>query len=122
MPVDYSLYPDNWKEISEHIRFTRAKNKCETCGAPNGQYIVRPQNDTRWKLARKGKATNVVLTVAHINHDITDNRYNPDFYDPEDKDNNLIAECQRCHLIRDKDHHANNRKYGSRENQTDLFK
>lgn len=120
MPIDYSEYPDNWKEISEYIRVKRAKNKCETCGAPNGEYIYRPKNDTRWKLAHPDwpNAVLIVLTVAHINPDKMDVRYTNN---PNDPDNNLIAECQRCHLIRDKDHHANNRKYGSRKNQIDLF-
>lgn len=123
MPIDYSEYPENWKDISAFIRYDRAKNRCETCGAPNGHYIVRPQNDTRWKLAHKTwkGAVLVVLTVAHINPDKMDVRFNPDHYDPGDMENNLVAECQRCHLIRDKDHHANNRKYGKRQNQTELF-
>jgi hypothetical protein len=29
MPMDYSKYPSNWKEISKRIRFDRAGNKCE---------------------------------------------------------------------------------------------
>jgi len=37
----------------------------------------------------------VALTVAHLNHDTTDNR-------PE----NLKAMCQRCHLRYDAKHHA----------------
>jgi len=41
----------------------------------------------------------VVLTVAHLNHDPTDN-------DPA----NLRALCQRCHLVHDKAHHAATRR------------
>lgn len=123
MPIDYSEYPDNWRAISRYIREVRAKNKCEFCGAPNGRYIIRPRNDTRWKLANPDwpKATLIVLTVAHINPDKMDVRYNPDLFDPDDKDNNLVAECQRCHLIRDAEHHANNRKFGNRDGQIELF-
>jgi hypothetical protein len=39
-----------------------------------------------------------VLTVAHLNHDPQDNR-----------DENLKAMCQRCHLRYDRDLHAENR-------------
>ena len=79
MPIDYSNYPSNWKEISHHIRFVRAKGKCEGtkqfphCKAVHGQ----PHPDTGSK---------VVLTVAHLNHNTQDNR-------PQ----NLRALCQRCH-------------------------
>lgn len=123
MPIDYSEYPEKWKEISEYIRFERADNKCETCGAPNHEIIYRPNNDNYWKIAPEGheadamlldgvKFTKIVLTVAHINPDKMDVRYNPEFYDPEDEENNLVAECQRCHLYRDRHLHAMNRKYG----------
>lgn len=124
MPIDYTEYPENWKEISEYIRFVRADNKCETCGAPNRELIYRPyKGKPDWKLAPEGmegeamaldgvKFTEVVLTVAHINHNKQDCRYNPGCYDPTDEDNNLVAECQRCHLKRDINNHTTNRKYG----------
>ena len=35
--MNYSNYPGNWKEISKRIRFERAGNKCEKCGAMNYQ-------------------------------------------------------------------------------------
>jgi len=123
MPLDYSEYPDNWKEISEYIRFERAGNKCETCGAPNYETIYRPDGDSNWKLAPEGhetdamlidgvKFTKIILTVAHINNEKMDVRYNPNEYDPEDEENNLVAECKRCHLHRNRHLHAMNRKYG----------
>ena len=66
------LYPENWDRISELVR-KRAGNKCELCWAKN--------HDKHWlTLAR------VVLTVHHINNDVTDNRRF-----------NLLALCQRCH-------------------------
>lgn len=34
-PENKKLYPENWKQISKRIRFERAKNKCEVCGAEN---------------------------------------------------------------------------------------
>jgi hypothetical protein len=39
--MDKSRYPDNWKDISHRIRFTRANGKCEWCGAPHGRIILR---------------------------------------------------------------------------------
>jgi hypothetical protein len=109
MPCDYSDCPPNWHEISRDIRFRRANNHCETCGAEN--YQPHPLSGSK-----------VVLTVAHKNHEKLDVRYNPDFYDPADTDNNLVAECQRCHLMRDAGIHAHNRKYGRKnKNQADLF-
>jgi hypothetical protein len=104
MPIDYTEYPDNWKEISEYIRFERAGNKCETCGAEN--YKPHPITGSK-----------VVLTVAHISHDKDDVRYSADKYDPTDEENNLVAECQRFHLTRDAKLHARNRKYGRRHNR-----
>lgn len=32
MPIDYKLYPENWKEFSLDIRTNRAKNRCECVG------------------------------------------------------------------------------------------
>ena len=83
MPIDYRNYPPNWKDIAQGIR-DRAGNRCEFCGAENGQ----PHPETGSK---------VVLTVAHLDHDTTHNE--PD---------NLKALCQRCHLRYDAHHHGKN--------------
>lgn len=90
MPIDYAKYPPFWKKLSEHIRFVRADNICEgspkypDCKAKNGN----PHPITGSK---------VVLTVAHLDHDISNNRFS-----------NLKAMCQRCHLTYDAIHHAKN--------------
>lgn len=34
-PENKALYPKNWKQISERIRYERAGNKCEDCGVLN---------------------------------------------------------------------------------------
>lgn len=109
MPIDYSEYPPNWHEISEYIRFVRAENKCETCGAVNGE----PHPET---------GSIVVLTVAHIKHDKGDCRYYWLIYIPGDPTNNLVAECQRCHLWRDRKLHARNRKYGRHHNRKEQMR
>lgn len=87
MPMDKSKYPANWDAISRSIRFDRAKNHCEFCGAKNGE----PNPKTGSK---------VVLTVAHL--------YDPDPMncDPD----NLAALCQACHLKYDGKMHAQHAK------------
>ena len=58
------------------------------------------------------KAIKVVLTIAHLDHDVTNNDFS-----------NLKAFCQRCHLAHDKDHHAANRKASTaaKKGLQDLF-
>lgn len=99
MPINYSDYHPKWSLISRLIRFKRAQNKCEWCGAEN--YKSHPVTGSK-----------VVLTVAHIDHDKTNNRFN-----------NLAALCQRCHLRHDIKQHVQNRKYGRnwKKDQLNLF-
>lgn len=98
MPIDYKDYHPKWSLISRLIRFKRAENRCEWCKAEN--YKPHPVTGSK-----------VVLTVAHIDHDKKNNRFD-----------NLAALCQRCHLKHDLPHHINNRKYGRnwKKNQTKL--
>ena len=73
-PEMRSRYPEDWKLRSRFVRFYRAKNRCEKCGAENG----KPHPFTGSK---------VVLTCAHV----FDDR-------PEAASLlNLAAWCQRCH-------------------------
>lgn len=73
MPIDYREYHPKWTLISRLIRFTRAKNKCEKCNAEN--YQPHPVTGSK-----------VVLTVAHLDHDKTNNRFC-----------NLAALCSKGH-------------------------
>jgi 5-methylcytosine-specific restriction endonuclease McrA len=67
-------YPADWKLRSRFVRFYRARNRCEWCGAAN--YQPHPITGSR-----------VILTAAHI----YDHR-------PEAASLlNLAALCQRCH-------------------------
>ncbi len=99
MPIDYNKYHPKWSLISRLIRFKRADNKCEWCGAEN----KKPHPIT---------GSNVVLTVAHIDQNRDNNRFD-----------NLAALCQRCHLSHDRNAHIRNRKYGRyhKEDQINLF-
>ena len=82
-------YPDDWKEISQRIRFERAKGRCEWCGAEN--YAAHPETGSR-----------VILTVAHLDHDPANNG-----------EENLAALCQRCHNRYDGPKRASNRKHNA---------
>lgn len=134
-----ALYPPDWKEISDRIRFDRAGGSCEECGAPHGALIVRSSiKPDEWLLMRpqdgalmwndgedyqvvreddldeqwSGKLIKVVLTVAHLNHNPADNR-----------EQNLAALCQRCHLAHDAKDNAEKaaRSRRARRGQMELF-
>lgn len=132
MPIDYKEYHPKWSLISRLIRFFRAGNKCEICGLENGAIIKRlgkgqwrepnEEEDSRLcdlmesglnyqKALKEVKLTKIILTVAHMDHIKTNNRFD-----------NLKALCQSCHLFHDKDHHATNRRFGRnwKKNQTEL--
>jgi 5-methylcytosine-specific restriction endonuclease McrA len=81
MPCDYTLYPPNWNDIRARI-LDQANHRCDRCAVPNHQ--LHPITGSR-----------VVLTIAHLDHDITHN-----------EDTNLAALCQRCHLAHDAHEHA----------------
>lgn len=103
MPIDYSEYPPDWKEMRQRI-LVRANNCCEgspkfpDCRAENHQ----PHPVTESK---------VILTIGHLNHD----KSNWDV-----KDEELKAWCQRCHLSYDINHHVANRKYGRNHSKVNL--
>lgn len=92
MPINYADYPPDWKEISRRIRFERAGNRCEWCGAENYQ----PHPVT---------GSSVILTVAHLGIDKPDGTPGDkaDLFDTREE--NLAALCQRCHLNYDRPEH-----------------
>lgn len=79
-------YGPGWTKLSKRIRFVRAGNKCEFCGAEN--YKPHPITGSR-----------VVLTVAHLDHDHRNHA-----------EENLKALCQRCHNRYDAAHRQVSRK------------
>ena len=81
-----ALSPDDWPEISACIRFERAGDRCEWCGAAN-----------HWFHPEMGSV--VVLTVAHLDHDTANNA-----------DDNLAA---LCHNRYDALKRAANRKHNA---------
>ncbi len=77
-PENKHRYPKDWKVRSRFIRFYRARNRCERCGAEN--YKPHPVTGSK-----------VVLTTAHVYDDR-----------PEAASLlNLAAWCQKCHNAHD---------------------
>lgn len=103
MPCDWSRYPSNWKsEIRPRI-LERDGFRCKRCLVENGSDLSKrcckePIYNERGKCHSCGKRRpRVVLTIAHLDHDTTNNA-----------DDNLAALCQRCHLSHDAKFHASN--------------
>lgn len=110
MPCDYKKYPANWKsEIRPRI-LEREGNCCKFCGLENGAVGWRDEDGKfhysyAYLMAKKNGAgfyttsgfLKIVLTIAHLDHDVTNN-----------DDMNLAALCQKCHLNYDKEHHKKN--------------
>ena len=127
------FYPIDWVQLSNMIRFRRAKGRCEACGRPHGETVAH-LGDGRWwdseaGLWRSGKGrvvrnlpplaldaalkrTKVVLACAHLDHDPGNNEMS-----------NLKALCQRCHILHDKQEHLRQRRitYSKRRALGDLF-
>lgn len=135
MPFKRENYPADWNAISKRIRVDRAGGKCEQCGAPNGKEIVRSTVDASrymvfdmvnavyttpggdWIRMSEipeeydtEKYTLVVLTVHHKGVDYPDGTPG-NMHDKMDcRGENLIALCQRCHLLADLPSHIANAK------------
>lgn len=121
MPINYKEYPSNWRsEIVPRIR-ARAGDCCEKCGIKN-KLLGRRQKDGSFEeadmyditaLEENGGnnqvnrkilgLTQIILTVAHLDHDHTNLAIT---------DDRLQALCQKCHLQLDMPKHVANRKYG----------
>ncbi|MET3414957.1 hypothetical protein [Methylobacterium sp. 1030] len=119
-PEHRFFYPIDWPQLSAMIRFERAGGRCERCQRPHGQTVFH-LGDGRWwdreagawrdgrgrrvrltlgvdDVLGRARRTRVVLAAAHRDHD-TGNNANA----------NLVAFCQRCHLIHDRPEHRRRR-------------
>jgi len=110
MPCDYSRYPKDWKQIRERI-LQRENNCCKECGVKNydigyrddlgGWHPIECSHqgdaDAEWAKSVGWKIIKIVLTVAHLDHDVTNN-----------SDENLAALCQLHHLRLDSKQHKEN--------------
>ena len=109
MPIDFKLYPKNWKELRAAV-LERANNKCEFCGVENYAYGVRDDKGlfheyTAMQVEAASidgeKIIQIILTVAHLDHDEENWDVRLD---------RLAALCQRCHLRYDVNEKKRRRK------------
>ncbi len=119
MPINRSLYPDNWEAIALSIK-TAANWTCEWCGKPCRPPGVSQKETEQWLLENHpewlpslydvvddeelGEVTitkpqRFTLTTAHLNHQPSD-------CSPE----NLKALCSVCHLNLDRNDWNRTRK------------
>ncbi len=118
-------YPPYWKMFSEYIRFERAGNKCERCGAKNGYlkfysdffdggfYIIdadeRSIRNIEYALklngVKKYRISKIVLTVAHLDHARGVCRCKKTYGFKCAKPSHVRALCQSCHLSLDRPRH-----------------
>ncbi len=109
MPIRRELRPFyrslEWRAIRARV-LARAGGVCEWCGKPDRKHVwvALDGSGQWWPRGQKPEGPpemfryiQVVLTVAHLNHDWRDNR-----------DENLAALCQRCHLAHDRQFHLAN--------------
>lgn len=116
-------YPDDWADISRAIR-DRSGGRCECVGECGRNHAVDTLDHIHWKslvdLSQSARClaqnyyphpvtgSQVVLTVAHLDHDTTNN--NP---------GNLRAFCQRCHNKYDAPNRRRNAAETRRKRQID---
>lgn len=120
MPIDYSQYHPEWKTRIRPDILERDNNCCKFCGVKNHSIIHRYGKGIDdwwyWPPGMEGegwvldglKSTRIVLTIAHLDHDKTNNDYE-----------NLAALCQKCHLGIDMKHHMKNAR-DTREKKANL--
>lgn len=115
MPIDRSKYSKNWDEISRAIR-DRSGGRCECLGEcghnhymENGEFVLVSESFRCSAVNREPNPITgsiVVLTVAHLDHDTTNNN-----------SGNLRAFCQRCHNTYDAPFRRKNAARTRRQNQ-----
>lgn len=112
-----------WRKTTRPRILARAGNRCERCRVPNYTTVKRSAGGTwfditvSWKEGvrrtwrdRQGlpvkrpwharvRKVGIVLAVCHLNHTPGD-----------DRDENLAALCQWCHLTHDREHHRETRE------------
>lgn len=125
MPIDYKKYHPEWKSRIRPDILKRANNCCEFCGVKNysvgswnGEKFIPTAGNITHDAAGNGELTYkearelvkhcneccddnfivIVLTIAHLDHNVTHNDYS-----------NLKALCQRCHNRHDAAYRAANR-------------
>ncbi|HYG84927.1 MAG TPA: hypothetical protein VD978_01580 [Azospirillum sp.] len=114
LPRTRWYYPIDWPQISRHVRFERAKGRCEQCGRPHGDE-VRCLPDGRWfdtaaHVWRDGHGNpapwpDVVDYAKHRNTRVSLSACHRDHNPANNHPTNLMALCQRCHMLHDRAEH-----------------
>lgn len=108
MPIDYSKYHPEWKDKIRPDILKRAAMRCEQCGIRHKwkgfriKGVFHRVNDEKQEAAAVSagyRVFRVILTIAHLDHNIGNNNYN-----------NLKALCQQCHNRYDAKNRAITRK------------
>jgi hypothetical protein len=95
MPIDYSVYPANWKDEIRPKALAASGYKCVKCQArqraqgyrdAHKKFIECDEFMLHWCAQHSKKIITIYLSVAHLDHDISNNV-------PE----NLAPLCQQCH-------------------------
>jgi hypothetical protein len=96
MPWDRRKYPADWEAIVLRIR-ERSGGQCECSGVCGRAACQGRRCEARNGQPHPRTGSKVILTTAHLDHDVTRNT-----------DDNLAALCQSCHLHLDRHQHASN--------------
>lgn len=100
MPIDYSKYPPNWKDVIRPRILKRDNYACKFCLLPqravgyrelNGSFVICDEFMEEWARKADKRVFTIFLTVAHLCHDPMC-----------EKDEHLAALCQKCHLNHDR--------------------
>ncbi len=130
------LYPIDWRELSNLVRFTRAKGRCEHCRRPHGHDVLHLRNGVWWDedaaIWRDGKGRG----LRRLHSPIAMLANEPGLpgivpptslpttrvvlasahlnHDPSDnRPRNLAALCQRCHMVHDAAEHRRRRWFNA---------
>ena len=100
MPVDYSQYHPDWKDIIRPEVLKRDNYKCTVCKVgqrkkgyrtASGSFVECDDFEIEYRQRHGLKVITIYLAVAHLDHNIKNNEYS-----------NLASMCQRCHNRHDR--------------------
>ena len=126
------FYPIDWAELSNLIRFRRARGRCEHCRRPHGRSIVHVGQGIWWDEDAASWRNGQGKRVRHLLEPTELSSVQPGFegIDPpspllttrvvlasahlnhnpvDNRPRNLAALCQRCHMIHDAREHRRRR-------------
>lgn len=108
MPINYKNYHPDWLTVIRPAILKREQYKCKQCKVKhnawgyrntNGLFVECDAFQNAWAKRNGYKVFRIILTIAHLDHNINNNDYS-----------NLAALCQKCHNNYDKVYRIQNRK------------